>query len=271
MNDLTRDFDRTLAALEAGLHVQHIAEFPLVPCHLDELVAEKLDDPQFSDYDQFPVEDDNRIIGVLLRSADHAETRVAEAMCPLDSSMLVSDSQPIEQLLDGFGRYRFRLVVRGSNIEGIVTPSDLLKLPVRLYVFMLITHLEMVMAARIRSEFQEHGVEKALCLLSAGRRESVQNEMEKLKDRKLDLDAIEGTQFCDKREILRKHLHKSGAFKQNLEEIEKLRNSLAHASTYLSDDVGLEDFLGVVKITREYTKQIRGEDFATNSVPSSGA
>lgn len=133
---------------------------------------------------------------------------------------------------------------------------------------MLITHLEMVMAARIRREFHREGVQDALLLLSDTRRGCVEKKLGELGKRKLDLDPIECTDFCDKRDILRRHLNKPRSFERDLKKIESLRNALAHAGTYLSDDVGLDEFLTALRLSRRYTDEFRGGPPQSNGTAS---
>jgi hypothetical protein len=64
--------------------------------------------------------------------------------------VLVSAAKPLKGFIPLLTRTPYRLVVRGSRIEGIVTRGDVHKLPVRLRVFALVTHLEMTMAEHIR-------------------------------------------------------------------------------------------------------------------------
>lgn len=264
MRRLEADFDKTFAALEAGLQVQHVAEFELKLCCPDEPARSILDDPARVGYDQFPVRNGGGIIGVLERQScpaagSHAlaEAPVSSVMRPLDSSMLAAESQPVGDLLETLGPNRFRLVVKGGDIEGIVTPSDFLKLPVRLYAFMLITHLEMVMAA-IRARFRGRPNDDWLECLGEERRKRVTGKVEEHRRKRLDPDPIEFTDFCDKRDILRRFHPEGGRFKRDLKEIEKLRNAIAHARNYLHEQDDLDDFLKRVRLTRSYIRYVRG-------------
>ncbi len=259
MRSLKVDFDLTFKALEAGLQVQHIAEFELMRCCPGQPVAELLADARLAAFDQFPVDDHGRIVGVLERRECRSAGRAADVMRHLDSSMLVADSQPVGALLDDFGRLRYRLVVQGGDIEGIVTPSDFLKLPVRLYAFMLITHLEMMMGARIRQEFKGGPPDAWLGLLSEGRQQRVRDKLASYSRKRSEPDPIEFTDFCDKREILRKHRQESAPFKRDLEQIEKLRDSLAYAGNFLSEDDDLDHFLHRLRLTRSYIGRFRLE------------
>ncbi len=255
MRRLHADFNRTFKALESGLQVEHIAEFDLRTCRTDDLVTTVLSDPDFASFDNFPVCNDEHIVGVLERSkvegCSDSTSLTQSVMVPLNSAMLASNGQPVSTLLDAFHTMRYRLVVRGSGVEGIVTPSDLLKLPVRLYAFMLATHVEMLMAAIIRSKFRGQPNEAWMGLLSDGRRCKVQEKIDSFSARKLDPDPIELTDFCDKRQIIKKHLNLSTQFVDQMKLVEELRNSLAHASNYISRQEDLDTFLQRVKLAHE--------------------
>src|SRR5205807_6667849 len=98
------------------------------------------------DFDQFPVKQGDATVGILLREGDHTMKIVRDAMQPLCEGLIVSADMPIADLIPQLRESHYRLVLRGGRIDGLVTQSDLLKLPVRLVVFALITHLEQVMA-----------------------------------------------------------------------------------------------------------------------------
>jgi predicted transcriptional regulator len=261
MKRLHADFERTFKALEDGLQVEHIAEFDLKTCRPADPVGMVWADPNIASYDQLPVRNSRGIVGVLERqngaTSSPEKALVEQAMVPLDSAMLASNSQPVASLLDTIQTTRYRLVVKGGDIEGIVTPSDLLKLPVRLYAFMLVTHLEMLMAAVIRSRYRNEPIEAWMSQLSNGRQCRVREKIQSFSRQKLDPDPIELTDFCDKREIL-KHFHESaGRFVRDMEDVERLRNSLAHASNYLGNEGELDQFLHRVRVTRQSIDYLR--------------
>jgi predicted transcriptional regulator len=261
MRRLQADFNRTFKALEDGLQVQHIAESDLKTCHPGDPAASILNDPSASSYDQFPVRNSRGIVGVLERPLDRlpvGDVRVDEVMLPLNSSMLVADSQPVASLLDVLMPTRYRLVVQGDDINGIVTASDLLKLPVRLYAFMLVTHLEMLMAATIRKQFRGQVPQACLSRLNEERRNKVLDKVNEYAQKRLDPDPVEFTDFCDKRDVL-KHFHPpKGRFERDMKRIEALRNSLAHAGNYLNDYQDLEVFLDQIGLTSRYISYLRG-------------
>lgn len=87
-------------------------------------------------------------------------------MLPVAENLVVSADMPITRLIPKLGRSPYRLVLREDRIDGLVTQSDLLKLPVRLVLFGLITHLEQAMADVVAAKFSE---DSWLSSLSPGR------------------------------------------------------------------------------------------------------
>jgi hypothetical protein len=152
---------------------------------------------------------------------------------------------------------RYWLVVDGTGIRGIVTPSDLLKLPVRVCVFTLITHLEMVMTEVISYLFSM--TEEWLSLLSEGRKAKVDEKVVMLKKERMDQSCLSCTDFCDKRDILAQRLERDGVlssgtkriFTRDLKAIGDLRDKVAHADGYAEDQQLLLEFVRVVEVTKD--------------------
>ena len=122
-----------------------------------------------------------------------------------------------------------------------MTRSDLLKLPVRIFIFTLITHLEALMADVIKALCAEDS--GWLQYLSEGRREKANCKYNELKRSRLDLSLLECTDYCDKRRIIRKLCGFTTAFETEVESIEKLRDSVAHAGNYLDSEESLHDLV----------------------------
>ena len=59
----------------------------------------------------------------------------------LDDGLLVASDKPMKRFVPLLVESPHRLVVRDTRIEGIVTSSDVHKLPLRLLAFALVTHL----------------------------------------------------------------------------------------------------------------------------------
>lgn len=165
-------FDSTMEGLKAGLKVLHIATRDLIACSANDLAVEVLCDSRYLDFDQIPVKQAHQVVGVLLRGHNAAPGPVIDSMYPLSESLLVSAHTPLADFLSLIQKdlgtdVPYRLVVEGGSIKGIVTLSDLLKLPVRLLGFAATTHLEMLMAQTISINFSD---EQWQSMLSPGRR-----------------------------------------------------------------------------------------------------
>ena len=127
-----------------------------------------------------------------------------------------------------------RLVVSGGEVAGLVTLSDLQRLPVRAAIFALVTSLEIAMAQRIETEWPDNPT-GWLELLSDPRRDEVLKKIRTAKDEDGFVSEIVFTQISDKATILRKENLVSGSGKQlkrDFNEIRDLRDDLAHSNYY---------------------------------------
>lgn len=229
----------TRAGLETGLRVRHITTYALDTCQPDDTVEDVLTKPEHLDFDCIPVRNNGHIIGYIQREPD-LSGRVSDQMRPIEESVLVSADLPLTQYMALIPERPFRLVLDGVMIRGIVTWSDLQKLPVRLFVFSLITHLEMVMAQCIQDHYP---VEVWLQKISSGRRARIDDKREALFKKNLEPPLIELTDFCDKRDILAKTIHPSERFIPEMKAIEDLRNTTAHAATYAQSREAVQNFV----------------------------
>lgn len=155
-------------------------------------------------------------------------------MRPLDQFILITSGTGVLRYIEEAEESPCRLALRQTRNASIVTISDLQKLPVRPALFLVVTHLELLMAAAIRSRFAGHFDEAWLALLGS-RREGVEERWRDLNSKNLAIDRINATQFADKRRILIKsgllQCSRSQA-ERELSAIERLRGSLAHAGDY---------------------------------------
>lgn len=254
MENRVQDFEMTMQGLESGLRVEAIAVFMLDVCSLaDSLESVRLRMEE-TGHDQIPVRGDDSIVGVVDRLKKLEGEIVRDCMTPLQEEMLVAATDPIGTLLPLLRQSRYRLVVRKGRITGIVTQSDLIKLPARLFAFAQITHLEMLMADRILEIMPEKS--QWIGLLTDGRRQKVEEKVRISKALRLDPDELEFTDFCDKCAILKKHLAYAPRFESELKEIEKLRNVLFHAGDYGQNLRELQRFLDRLEMTRSWIAEL---------------
>ncbi len=179
-------------------------------------------------------------MGVLERNLKIPVGSVAQHMRSLDDSILVSAEEPLPKFLPTLKESSYRLVVNGPEIRGIVTLSDVAKLPVRLLAFTLVTHLEVALADKIQKEHSDD--EDWLSLLHPKQRKTVQGRLKKRKQENLHLFPLEVTDLSHKITVVGK-LRGASDFERQLEPIVKLRNSLDHASDFVEVCGGLNGFL----------------------------
>src|SRR6266550_170508 len=126
------DFEMTMQGLETGLQVQHIATLgqKLRTCQIDDKrdIATLFADSQFDGFDYIPVRKGNSIIGVISREDKGNIDK--NNLQRLDESNLISAQEPLTRFIPLMAITSYRLVLQGASIQGIVTRSDLLKLPV---------------------------------------------------------------------------------------------------------------------------------------------
>jgi CBS domain-containing protein len=246
-------FNLTMKGLETGLKVGDIATYGFVSCDVDDDAAEVMKRSELLLFDCIPVRDGEHVVGVLERNGEIVSATARTRMRRLDDGLLVSADEPRKAFIPLLTETPHRLVVRGTHIEGIVTSSDIHKLPVRLLAFALVTHLEMTMAAVIatRSDGDDW-----LELLSGGRREKVKEKFEELRRANFDPPLIEVTDFCDKREVLAKKgildVPSKRKAREDFERIEELRNSVAHAATFAQSDAQLAEFVELLDLAEAW-------------------
>lgn len=188
--------------------------------------------------------------------------QVREVIEPLQGSMLISAEAGILSFIESAGRAQYRLVVRDSKVDGIVTLSDLQKLPVRPAIFLLITHLELLMLAWLREKSERTSETEVLDKLAVGRKEKLEEEWGRLETNNLAIDRLSATQFCDKRELLMKHnfpVPSKGVARKELNEIEDLRNSVAHAGDYALTRDNAITTVAIVSKTKRWISDLEQE------------
>ena len=249
----------TVEGLSSGLRVEHIATFDLVTCRPSAQTMRVLSDPGLSAFDYVPVEDDGgRVVGVLDRDCS-ASGRVDQAMNMLNDCLVVSKMTGLTDFLGTIADRRFALVEDAGIVTGIVTRSDLLKLPVRVVAFAHISQLELVLGAIISRKYP-HDSNDWTSFLAGRRRTMIEERYGSLARDRINLTIVEVAQFCDKRDVVRKILDLPHEFHEDLREIEKYRNMIAHSSTFIHNDDGINRFIACLQNTSKWVEQLARYD-----------
>ncbi|MFK4721031.1 CBS domain-containing protein [Bradyrhizobium niftali] len=255
-------------ALHTGLTVGLIATpaRDLNTCTPHELISNVLlRNP--NDFDFLPVIDEaHRFVG-MFHAAAHRDRRtlgtVWQCYVPLSEDYLLgADASILDFVLDA-GEKPCRLVISGTKVIGLVSLSDLQRLPVRAALFALITGLEMTMASLIRTRHPKR--EDWMRFLTSRRQAKIDEENNKAKSDDGYVDALLFTQFCDKRDILTQTLPEPerNALSVVLEGIEGLRNRIAHGNDYASSPAQARNVCKIVRELLHLKDQFQGQLSAT--------
>jgi hypothetical protein len=252
-----------LAEIQQGLPVRLITtpRNLLKTCYSDDLLVEVVE-RNVERFDFLPVVDGGSkvasdIVGLLetttVDPSRSSSRRVSESMTRLTERNLIGADASIFSFLESADDRPCRLVVSGSVIEGLVTLSDLQKLPVRAALFSLITHLEMTMAAAIRRDCSE--IEEWRARLSPGRREKIEGKQQAAKSDDSWVDDLLFTEFCDKVTIIKasgRFGRSKRSFEDEMSRIRDLRDSLAHANDYAASRDAAKGTCRTVRIIEKW-------------------
>ncbi len=187
------------ALFESGITVGAIFE-PLKSCpasadarEIQRLLAKR-------DFDLAGVKEneDGDVVGyVACSSLQHGKVR--DHLVPFGVDVLIADSAPLTDLFEVLRDRNHVFVFVATKVSGIVTQADLNKPAVRIYLFSLISLLEMHMSFWIRSQYDKEDWKKKL---SENRLQAAEDLYEKRRQKNQEIDLLDCTQFADKRDLL---------------------------------------------------------------------
>ena len=263
----------TLRGLESGLQVQQIATAKPRTCTTDDPVDAVLDNAELSDFDYIPVARDEVIVGVIERAAARGAGPEDERRKPLSSTMLVSGHMPLGAFVPMMVQRPYWLVVQDSGVTGIVTRSDLLKLPVRLYAFALMIHVETALSALIHLLYPE-GYTGWIAELSKKSQSDLEIRFARLSETRANPDWLELTYLKDKIDILtdEKAIRNRDArdgpppaweppdgLRDLLCRINQVRNNVAHPKNYATSDAEMLEFLEMLDQTHRWIGRLQAD------------
>lgn len=228
-NDLRRLFDHAIA-------IREIAE-PLASFDADQdstFIANFMDAHHF---DVVGVREDGFVVGYLRRqSLKSGQGR--NCFTPFRPHDVLAENAPMSVAFRSLQDRNEMFISLLGRVGAIVTRGDLQKTPVRLWLFGLVSLLEMQMLRLVRARFPDN---QWTGLLSLGRLREAQTLFDERKRRNEEVQLSDCLQLCDKATILQRDPELSAlltfptrsAGQKFFSQMESFRNDLAHANDIL--------------------------------------
>ena len=186
------------------------------------------------------VREDGFIAGYLVID-ELGEGPCAQFCHPIQEAKILSGNAHLSELVVALDQVPYFFVNFLGEISGIVTRADMDDPPVRMWLFGLITLIEMRFLTLIKRRFPDDGWQQ---YLSNNRLEKAAALKQERQRRKQDPQLLECLQFSDKAQIVIRdeQLRQQIGFQyrrqaeQAIKNLEKLRNNLAHAQDIVSLD-----------------------------------
>lgn len=183
-------------------------------------------------FDVMGVREDGEVAGYVWRE-DLTGDEVRDHLIDFKGAV-VPDSAPLVSVIQSLRNNDAVFVSVFDKVSGIVTRGDLQKAPVRMWLFGLISLVEMQMLRLIRSRYPD---DSWCVLLNEKRIIAAQKILADREKHNLETDLSDCLQWCDKRDIILKDeallllsgLEDRKAGERFLRNLEGLRNDLAHA------------------------------------------
>jgi hypothetical protein len=261
---LDGDQDAILSHLERSTPVRLMATIgAFVAADAAEPVAEAAGRADQHRFDYLPVREgaDGPVVGLFARkgiSPDGA-VRVRDVMQPLSTANLIAIDAPLLQFVLSADTNPCRLILDDTKISGLVTLSDIQRLPVRTALFSLFIHLELLLTEVLRRRIGRD--RPPFDLLPAKRAAEARERWERFRAGGLDHDPCSALMFADKKTIARK-LKLGGISGERIEkeltQIEaKLRNPIAHGADYALTEAAALETVRVARLVKAWIDALR--------------
>jgi hypothetical protein len=228
LKDLREIFERSII-------IREIAE-PLSSFDVNSSVDNVKQFMSTKDYDVIGVREDGLICGYA-RKSELSEGKIGDYLIHFGENEKFPETTSLIKVLKLFRDLDRIFVLFLEQVGGIVTRGDLQKAPVRMWLFGLISLIEMQLLRIIRESYPE---EEWKDLINQHRLNNANKILSERQSNNTAIDLADCLQFCDKRDIVLKSNeigeklgfnNKSEFFLKGLEE---LRNNLCHAQDIIT-------------------------------------
>jgi hypothetical protein len=182
-----------------------------------------------------------------------------EVATPLGVSAVLPDSAPLSAAVSALAVAPRVFVVAFGRVAGVVTLADMLKPPVRMWLFGVVTMIELRYARLIEQFCPDESWRQ---FLSAGRLKKAEELLAERRRRHQDVTLFDCLQLSDKGQIVARNerirrltIYPSrGQAEEGVKMLEGLRNSLAHAQDIVSCD-----WDAIVRLSDHLDRVMKGE------------
>ena len=165
--------------------------------------------------------------------------KCADHMQEFDDKQVLSATSSLQEVMGALAETRYCFVSVLGKVGGIVSRTDIQKPPVRMWLFGMITIMEMFMVRTIEKLYPKGSWQQEV---SKGRLKKAEEILRERQRRNQDARLIDCLQFSDKGYILIKDpdMRKDFGFetmrlaKRAIKDLESLRNNLAHTQDILT-------------------------------------
>jgi len=148
------------------------------------------EDPALASFDQIPLteSDGQHIVAIYIRD---------QGRVPLTSEMFMSSGAPLLAFVETADKQRFRLLVEDGDVVGLVTLSDLQRLPVYSLLFGQLVAVEVLLTEWIRRSCG-HDQDRWMRCLRPKHRESIERSWRDYEQRNIAIDRLSCASFGQK-------------------------------------------------------------------------
>ena len=183
----------------------------------------------------------NGMVRGYVRAVDLGKGKCTDFMRNFTVDQIVDSTSTFTDVIHVLTRYDYCFVTMLGNVAGIISRDDINKPMVRMWLFGIVTMIEMTLVSLIHERFPEGKWERHL---SAGRLQKAREIQKERQRRNLYCDLVDCLQLPDKALILvedpvameRLGMRSKRAAKRVIKELESLRNHLAHAQDIVRHD-----------------------------------
>jgi len=204
------------------------------------------------------IRSEGRVIGFVRQ--DDLETKICgENMRSFKPGQVLSGESTIADLVQVLTRHSYCFISVLDSVAGIIMREDFNKPVARMWLFGIVTIIEMYLTETIKDFHGDDGWQSSLTRNRLDKASSLYNERRR---RNQNADLIDCLQLSDKLHILLQNrsfmeqlgFDSSRSGKKGAREIESLRNNLAHAQ-----DIVINDWAQIARLSRRVEGLIHGE------------